>query len=210
MTKQTRALIVIDVQRGFDDANYCGPRDNPKCEENIHRLIKTWRAAELPVIFVRHDSQTPGSPLAPGQSGNEFKSEVSGAPDFFVTKKVNSAFYGTPNLESWLRTREIKCVAICGITTNHCCETTARMSGNLGFDTWFVIDATHTFDRKDVGGKTVSAAELSRITATNLDGEFAKVLSTEQAIELAKPIRDGITGRSPENNNYDPADDRDQ
>jgi len=188
MGKNIRALIVIDVQRGLDDADFWGPRDNPKCEANIYRLIEEWRAAELPIIFVRHDSQNPDSPLAPGQSGNEFKTAVTGAPDLLVTKNVNSAFYGTPNLESWLRGREINDVAICGITTNHCCETTARMAGNLGFDTWFILDATHAFDRKDANGNTVPAAELSRITATNLDGEFAKVISTDSAIESVKSI----------------------
>jgi nicotinamidase-related amidase len=32
------ALLVIDVQRAFDDAAYWGPRNNPRCEENIAAL----------------------------------------------------------------------------------------------------------------------------------------------------------------------------
>ena len=62
-----------------------------------------------------------------------------------------------------------------------CCETTARMAGNLGLDTWFVLDATHTF-AKTANGVKISAEELSRTTAVNLSGEFATVLSTEEAI----------------------------
>ena len=38
-------------------------------------------------------------------------------------------------------------MTVCGITTNHYCETTARMAGNLGYDPAFVLDATRTFDR---------------------------------------------------------------
>jgi nicotinamidase-related amidase len=39
------ALIVIDVQQGFDDPAW-GRRDNPDCEANIARLIAAWRAAD--------------------------------------------------------------------------------------------------------------------------------------------------------------------
>ena len=50
------ALIVVDVQRGFDDAAYWGPRNNAGCETNVGILIEGWRARELPIVFVRHDS----------------------------------------------------------------------------------------------------------------------------------------------------------
>ena len=67
---------------------------------------------------------------------------------------------------------------VCGITTNHCCETTARVGGNLGYDVLFVLDATHTFDRMAPDGSTVTADDLARVTATNLHGEFATVVGT--------------------------------
>jgi nicotinamidase-related amidase len=37
-----RALVVIDVQRGFEDPAL-GPRDNPEAEENVAKLIDAWR-----------------------------------------------------------------------------------------------------------------------------------------------------------------------
>lgn len=177
-----RALIVVDVQKGFDDNSYWGNRNNPDCETNISALISAWRESKEPIVFVRHDSESPQSPLRQGQDGNDFKACISGEPDLLVTKSVNSAFYGAPNLEMWLRDQSIEAIAICGITTNHCCETTARMAGNLGFDTWFVIDAMHTFDRMDSNGQSVTADEISRMSALNLDGEFAQVIHTYEAI----------------------------
>ena len=179
------ALVVIDVQKGFDRADFWGPRNNPLCESNIAALIAQWRETGRPVVFVRHDSNNPVSPLHPGNPGHAFKDLVSGGPDLLVTKSVNSAFHGTPNLADWLGERNISTIVICGITTNHCCETTARVGANLGFDVRFAIDATHTFDRADIDGNVLSADELTRVTGTNLHDEFAVVTRTRDILAAA-------------------------
>jgi len=173
----TTALVVVDLQVGFDDPVW-GDRNNPDCEINVASLIEAWRSAGRPVVFVRHDSVSEGSPLRPNQPGNALKPEVSGEPDLLVTKHVNSAFYGEPDLHRWLSERGITGVAVAGIQTNMCCETTARMAGNLGYRTLFVLDATCTFDLPAHGGGIVTADELARVTATNLQDEFADVVMT--------------------------------
>ena len=175
------ALIVVDVQQGFDDPVW-GRRNNPGCEQNIAALIDAWRASDQPVVFVRHDSPEEGSPFRPGQRGNDFQDIVAGEPDLLVVKSVNSAFHGEPDLAAWLRGEGIERVAVCGIQTNMCCETTARVAANLGFETDFVLDATHTFDLPAHGGGTISADELSRVTATNLDPEFGRVVDTRDTV----------------------------
>jgi nicotinamidase-related amidase len=175
------ALVVVDVQRGFDDPVW-GRRDNPGCERNVAALIDRWREGGRPLVFVRHDSEEPGSPLAPGSPGNAFKDVVSGEPDLLVRKSVNSCFHGEPSLQAWLDESGIGTLYICGITTNHCCETTARVAGNLGYDVRFVLDATHTFDRASLTGDVIPAEQLARVTATNLHGEFATVVDTARAL----------------------------
>lgn len=177
------ALLVIDVQRGFDDPGW-GPRDNPDAEANIGRLVAAWADAARPVVIVRHDSIEPGSTLAAGSPGNALKDVVAGVPhDLFVTKQVNSAFHGTPDLDAWLRARGIRQLVVCGIQTNMCVETTARVGGNLGYDVIVPLDATHTFDLEGPGGIRLTAAELARATAVNLDGgDFARVVSTDDVV----------------------------
>jgi len=176
------ALVVIDVQAGFDDEGFWGPRNNPECERNIASLIDRWRTTDRPIVFVQHDSANPLSPLHPTNPGHAFKSVIDGQPALLVTKSVNSAFHGAPDLAAWLRGRAISTVVVCGITTNHCCETTARVGSNLGFDVRFAIDATHTFDRADVDGGVLTADELTRVTAANLDGEFGTVMRTDDLL----------------------------
>ena len=179
MTKN--ALIVVDMQQGFDDPRN-GPRNNPACEENVQALLERWRSSGQPVVLVRHDSKKQGSPLAPGQSGNNLKSGIEGPHDLFVTKTVNSAFYGTPDLDAWLKKEDINAITICGIMTNFCCETTARMGGNMGYDVTFVLDATATFDKTDMEGVVIPADQIARTTAANLHGEFATVRSTTEVL----------------------------
>src|SRR4051794_40924996 len=182
MAEDRTALIVVDVQRAFEDGEFWGARNNPDCDANVGALIEHWRAAGRPLVYVRHDSDEDDSPLRPDRPGNAFKDVVTGEPDLLVTKQVNSAFYGSPDLHEWLRSSGIDDLVICGITTNHCCETTARMADNLGYRVRFVVDATHTFDMAGPDGQMVSADDLTRATAASLHGEFADVVRTGDVV----------------------------
>ena len=177
------ALIVVDVQKGFDDRAAWGNRNNPECEANISRLISAWRDHNWPIVFVRHDSTTPGSPLAPGTPGNVFKDVVTGEPDLLVSKSVHSAFKGTPDLASWLNERGITGIAVCGIQTNMCCETTARDGSDLGYDMLFVLDATHTFDIVGPNHQVYRAREIARYSALTLEADFGRVVMTAELLE---------------------------
>lgn len=160
---------------------WLGPRDNPEAEPNIARLIATWRERGEPVVFVRHASDA-DFPLQPGTPGFAFKDVITGEPELLVTKSVHSAFHGEPDLHAWLQEAGLPAIAICGMTTNHCCETTARLGGDLGYDVTFVADATHTFDMAGPDGVTIPAAELSRATQASLHGEFATVRTTDEVL----------------------------
>ena len=56
------ALILIDVQNGFDDPRF-GRRNNPHAEANIAALLAAWRESGRPVVHIKHNSVLPGSPL---------------------------------------------------------------------------------------------------------------------------------------------------
>jgi nicotinamidase-related amidase len=177
------ALVVIDMQKAFDDASYWGRRNNPDCERNVAALIGSWRNQAQPVVFVRHDSDEEVSPLRPDEAGNAFKDVIEGEPDLLVSKRVHSAFHGDPDLERWLTENGVEGILVCGIQTNMCCETTARVGANLGFEMSFAIDATHTFDLDDHEGGTIAADEFARVTAANLDPEFGRVVTAAEAID---------------------------
>jgi len=181
--KDSTALIVIDVQKGFDDPAFWGERNNPDCEANVAQLIAAWRLQGWPIVFVRHASKNPSSPLRRDTEGFKFKEVVTGEPDLLITKSVHSAFYGDIDLDGWLKEHGIAGVAVCGIQTNMCCETTARMASDLGYEMIFVLDATHTFDVITPNRKVYRAREVARYTAVTLEADFGRVMSTIDLVD---------------------------
>ena len=185
--------MLIDVQRAIDDPAWArwGARNNPDAEANIARLLRAWRATGRPIVHVRHESRDPQSTYRPGQPGAEFKPEA--APAFgerVVVKHTPNAFIGT-GLEPVLRSAAVGTLVIAGVITNNSVEATARMAGDLGFETWVVSDATATFPRPDYSGRLRSAAEVHAMSLANLEGEYARIASTGEVLEGIGPAGPG-------------------
>ena len=96
-----------------------------------------------------------------------------------LTKHVNSGFIGT-NLETLLKDQNIKRLVIVGMTTNHCISSTARMSGNLGYDTYVISDATAAYNTIGLDGKMIDCEVIYNTSLANLNEEFATILSSEE------------------------------
>jgi len=176
------ALLIIDVQNAIDDPSWGNDRNNPDAEANIARLLARWRARGWPLFHIRHVSRDPRSTYRPGQPGCDFKPEVMPRPEELVVEKsTNSAFIGT-SLEADLRAAGVSEVVIVGVITNNSVEATARMSGNLGFPTIVVSDATATFGRLDYNGVWRASEEVHAMSLANLEGEYARILSTDRVL----------------------------
>jgi nicotinamidase-related amidase len=175
------ALVVIDVQKAFDEWEAEGKRrNNPDAIDRIVELLGQFRAKRAPIFHVRHASLNPLSRFRtdqPGYAVKEQARELAGEP--VIVKHVNAAFIGT-DLEARLRQAGIENLVIVGVTTNHCVETTTRMAGNLGFKAKLVRDATWAFDREGVDGDRFSAEQVHAMTLANLSGEFAEIVTATE------------------------------
>ena len=170
------ALLLIDVQQGFDDPVW-GPRNNPGAERVAAALLAAWRERGWPVVHVQHDAVEPGSPLAPGSparaqaGGRPAARRAGGAQD--RQQRVHrdrpagaTGADGSPGL------------VVAGLTTDHCVSTTVRMAGNLGFDTWLVADACAAHDRVGADGQRYAAQLVHEVALASLHEEFATVVES--------------------------------
>lgn len=178
------ALLVIDVQKGFEDEAYWGGnRNNKNAEKICGEILQKWREHKLPVFHVRHSSLNPNSRLHPTHSGFEFSEyALPNKNETVITKQVNSAFIGT-DLKQQLDNQNISTVVIIGLTTNHCISTSTRMSGNYGYETYLIADATATFDRVGINGEKYEAELMHQTTLASLNEEFARVITTKALLQ---------------------------
>ena len=181
MQSCTPALLIIDMQKSMHTA-VAGRRNNLGAEESIARLLNAWRQAKATVVHVRHISRTPGSLFWPGQAGVEFQEEFKPLDIEHVVEKNVPCALTNSGLERWLRVRGISAVVVVGVSTNNSVEATVRTAGNVGLRTMVVSDATFAFDKRSYEGAHRTAEEVHAMSLANLDGEYAQVLSTEQAL----------------------------
>ena len=181
-------LLLIDVQVGVDVLSHwggpTGRRNNPDAETKMLHLLSAWRNAGLQVAFTRHDSREAASPLKFSlPTGAQKPGFEPTSADIVVEKDVNSGFIGT-SLEVQLRRAEISRLIIVGFFTNFCVETTTRMAGNLGFDTYLVDDCCSTSNRVGPDGIDRDPELVHAMTVANLHGEFCTAITCVDAISL--------------------------
>jgi nicotinamidase-related amidase len=180
-------LLVIDVQKGIDDSvHWGGSRNNPQAEGNIKLLLSLWRLLNFPVVFVKHDSRESTSPLNPRVEGNEFKEFVQPFLNgHIITKSTANAFINT-SLRETLNTLGVTDIVITGFVTNNSIEATTRMSGELGYATVVVSDATACFNKKGLDGTIFSAELVHQVSLANLQHEYARIVTTQEIIDQYK------------------------
>jgi nicotinamidase-related amidase len=169
------ALIVIDMQRDFVEPGGFGSalgNDVARLAAivpDVARLVRGFRAAGFPIIHTKEahrpdlsdcppakrrrgdatlrigDRGPMGRILIAGEPGNDFVPELRPATgELVVEKPGKGAFYATA-LEQELRQRHITHLAICGVTTEVCVQTTMREANDRGYESVLVEDATESY-----------------------------------------------------------------
>jgi nicotinamidase-related amidase len=160
------ALIVIDMQRGMFADPAMPPHDGALVLARIAGLIEAARRKDVPVIFVQHDGGA-GDVLERGQPGFELCAEIIplvGEP--VLVKRFCSAFQET-ELAALLAGRGVRRIAVCGMQTEYCIDTTCRAAFERGFFVTLIADAHTTFDNA-----IIPAAAIIRHHNATLAGGF--------------------------------------
>ena len=183
-----RALLVIDVQESFRQRANWRAVSAPDIADRVARLVRASRAGGDLVVWVLHTEPGSGGPFDPEWGFVRPIEGLDPAPGEPVVTKTSYNAFTTTNLHQLLTRHGVREVIVCGIKTEQCCETTARLACDLGYDVTFVIDATATFplERRDApkgrpieeilaDPSTLSTDEIIRRTEYTLSGWFATI-----------------------------------
>ncbi len=188
-----RALIVIDVQESFRQRPIWAAISNPEIAKQVGRLVDTFRANGEKIIWVLHAEPGSGGVFDPGNGFVRLIDGLSVADGEPVVTKTSHNVFTTTNVQQLLTGDGIGEVVVCGIRTEQCVETTARLASDFGYDVTFVTDATATnpIEHRDAppgrsveeilaDPRTLPVAEILARTEYALAGRFATIRTVDE------------------------------
>ncbi|MGM7671833.1 isochorismatase family protein [Microbacterium sp. A93] len=180
------ALLVIDAQESFRHrVSDWAATANPEVLDNIARLVDHSRSVGDVIVWITHAEPGSGGVFDPALGLVRVVSDFEPLDaDIHITKtSINS--FTTTNLQQQLMLRGIRHLVICGIRTEQCCETTARVASDLGFAVDFVTEATTTSGiEAGKGYAAVTGEEIMRRTESVLGARgFAAIVTVAQLVE---------------------------
>jgi len=175
-----KALIVIDVQESFRARPLWEQISNPQIADPVNRLVRLARENGDLVVWVLHTE--PGSndvfdpELGHVRLLREVEQPLPGEP---VLHKTSHNSFTTTNLQQLLTEAGVSELWVCGIRTEQCVETTARLGSDLGYDIMFVADATATNPIGDL-----STEAIMERTQAVLRDRFARITTVAELAAL--------------------------
>ena len=172
----TTALLIIDVQKALCSGEY----EAFECKrviERINLVSRKARSANVPVVVVQHESLD-GS-LDYGTDGWKIADGLDVQPtDIHVRKKATDSFHNT-NLQSVLQAHGVTKLAICGLQSEFCVDTTTRRALALGYPVTLISDAHSTMDNAVLSAAQISAHHNT--TLANITSFGPRVTATPAA-----------------------------
>jgi len=151
------ALLILDMQSYFlEPSAHAFIPSAEAIVPGLTQLASTYFGLDLPVIFTQHlnSTQDAGSMATWWIDIIKIEDPLAAIiPDFdysnrYVIRKTQyDAFYQT-DLEKHLTSRDVSQVVVSGVMTHLCCETTARSAFMHGFEVFFLIDGTATYNKE--------------------------------------------------------------
>ena len=177
----SRALIVIDVQESFRQRPNWADVSDPNIAAQVGRLVDASRANGDKVIWVLHTEPGSDTVFDPANGHVRLIDGLKPDADEPVLYKTAHNAFTTTNLQQILTRAGITELVICGIRTEQCCETTARVGSDLGYQVVFVMDATATQPIvHPVTGAVLGVEEIMTRTEFALVGRFATITTVDE------------------------------
>lgn len=203
MTAPRRALIVIDVQNEYFDADRPLAVAHPPRDESLGRILAAMDAARdagVPVVTVAH-LWPAGSPVfAEGSEAARLHPDVAARGDAVATHVVKglSSALESEGLPEWLRANEIDTLTLVGYMTNNCVLATAAAAEPAGLAVEVLADATGAINLSNAAG-SASAQQVHETLMVLLHSNWAAVADTDawiEAVAAGRPLEKSDLGSS--------------
>ncbi len=178
------ALIIIDIQNDYFEGGENPLVGSLEASLRAKALLEDFRARALPVVHIRHLSTRPGSTFfIPGTPGAEIHANVAPVTGEKVIEKNFPNSFRDTSLLDYLHSESVNDLVVCGMMTHMCVEATVRAAKDFGVSCTVISDACATKDL-EVGGRTVSAADVQTAFLAALNYFYATVLGTEEYLKI--------------------------
>jgi len=180
--KTKTALVLIDVQNDYFEGGKKELFAPDKALAAGAKILAKAREAGLTIVHVRHIAKAPGATFfVEGTPGSEIHQGVAPRTgEKIIIKHFPNSFRET-ELDSVLRSAEIKRIIFCGMMSHICVDTTVRAAKDLGYECVLIHDACTTCDL-EFAGTNILAATVHASFMAALSGMFAEVVSSEYEI----------------------------
>ncbi|WLS79028.1 isochorismatase family protein [Erwinia pyri] len=172
-------LLVIDAQQSFYHRGYQETVEMPAFERSLSALIGGCHVRGIPIVDVFHEEEE--GPFSRDSGLVVRLPFLNHKAVKTVHKRVHNALTES-GLQAWLQEQQVDHLIICGLRTEQCCETTARVASDLGYKVTFVTEATLTFPICH-NRITLSIADIRHRTEAVLINRFASVQSVEECLQ---------------------------
>ena len=193
-----RALVVIDVQESFRQRPSWATISNPDIAKSVGRLVEAFRARGEFIVWVLHVEPGTGNVFDPERGFVRCLDGLEPGPGEPVVTKTSHNSFTTTNLQQLLTSEGVGEVVVCGIRTEQCVETTARVASDFGYDVTFVTEATATnpIEHRDAppdrsideilaDPRTLRVEEIIARTEYALAGRFADIRTVDEVAQLS-------------------------
>ncbi len=180
-----QALLIVDIQNDYFPGGRMELVGSEEAAAQASGLLAKFRAKGAPVIHVRHVSLRPGATFfLPDTEGVKIHPSVAPLDgETVIEKHFPNGFRETPLLDH-LKKHGIDRLAIAGMMTHMCIDTTTRAAADLGFACVLAHDACATRDLA-FGASKVAAHDVHNAFLAALNGAFAKVLAAKDIEAVA-------------------------
>jgi nicotinamidase-related amidase len=171
------AVLVIDVQQALC-AGAQVAYDITGVIERINVVSAKARAAGVPVVFIQHEEAQ--GPFEFGSDGWQIASGIVTRSDDLRVRKTTPDSFNRTELQAQLQARGITHLAICGLQSDFCVDTTVRRALALGYEVLLVADAHSTVDNGVLSAAQIIAHHNTTLSNITSFGPRARLVAAEE------------------------------